>query len=355
MEDLKAARAASAWPRDLAAFLAARPDARLLEGGAQALAALVPRFTAATAIVPGGAASVIERGTYARSRWAGEFLASTPGRISLRFAPGGEARLAHTPADPERGLPEALCLFDPAGRIAHRVEIDAAADLALLAGLLSETPASAEPRPEVRGETADLPAIRRALAGWADFGITEHLDTLLPDGGRARRVCLPRLERAARRIDLAGIAPLLGQLARRGRPFRRVFARRGCLRIQEGPIDPPRAEGSRLFLRSGNGLIALDLAALASAWVTWIGRGREASPALEFYDTEGCAAVFLASTEPDPCRDTVWQCTLHALPDARPSTTAAFRHGLIRRLKPCSGPRLVGGRESASQAPPSSG
>ena len=314
---------------DIATLLAARPDARLLDAGADTLALLLPQFEGVAAATIGRAACAFQFGAYARPRLAGGRFASPPGRIALRLAPGRGERIVHVPGDGA----ETLRLVDAGGRLAHRARIAAPADRARLMAFLKEIPERARPValsvPPVA--VASLPAIRRAREEWAEAETAAHADDWLLDGGRTRRTCLPHLKSEARRIDPRAIGPFVAHLARTRRPFRCVVARPGCLQLQDGPLDGFRHQGGRLFLRARRGVVMLDLAGIAGAWVTRIGRGRERAHALEFYDADGCAAAaFLPPGEPDPCRNTVWEILLASLPRAPAAATPATGRRVAR-------------------------
>ncbi|PZQ48401.1 MAG: hypothetical protein DI556_14765 [Rhodovulum sulfidophilum] len=314
---------------DLATLVATRPDARLLDAGAEELALLLPQFARATASTVGGAALLSEGGGYAQPRMAGARLASPAGRVALRLSAGRGERLAYTAADPARGAPAALHLFDPAGRTTHRAEIAAPEDLLLLAALVAQIPTGAGEIPVVP-DTAPaviphLPTIRHARAHWPRAELARHIDDLVLDGGRSRRACLPHVgPGAARRIEPRVLDHVLDLLARRRFTFRRAVIRPGCLQSHEGVLDSLWPEGDLLVMTSARATMALDLERVADVWVTALGpAGGERATALELYDHDGAAiAAFLPATRGELGHAAAWDALLASLPAPRSAARA---------------------------------
>lgn len=280
----------------------AGPEVRQLAADAETLAMVLPVFGRAVATTIGPHALISETGSYAAAELAGQ--PSRPGtgsRIGLRLAAGRGERLFYIPADPARRRPATLHLIDPLGRIAHRTELAAPEDILMLSSMLPELdPGAPEPiAPEEEPpRVLSLPAIRQARAQWWFCSACRHQDDFLLDGGGQRRDCLPHLgANAARRVEPGILPSLLEHLSHSGLPFTRAVARLGCMHAMSEVVQETAQESRMTVLRSGSGLMAIDLNAVRQCWLTRWGHGVNGLVMLELYDAKGrCIGYFGADT-----------------------------------------------------------
>lgn len=286
--------------------LRARIGTQQLDLDLSGLALLGTLLDGAQVLTRNSGALIVGKRGYAGVQTAGSPFRGNRQRPVVRMAPATDLPVLLSAADGPR--PPCLSVTCGAGRIAHRVQLMTPADQAVAASVPAAGPADRpaalppladDPAPRA-ADVVRLDAIRAARQLWPLSKVSDHLDDLLADRGRARGRLLPLLgaSRALRvRHDL--IPSLLRFISRRGLSFSITVPTDASLSHSlTGRADHVDHTPALLSCRMTNGFFSLDLAELAQAWVSRYARaatGALSGAMLDLYGRDGrCMAVLHA-------------------------------------------------------------
>lgn len=251
-------------------------------------------------------ALVQARGGYGRFQTCGVPFRPSKRRIPIRVAEDGNHAIMRSASDAEARHPAAISVVGSDGRVGHRIQflsetdwmaascIEVAAELAELEPPSDDRATPTEPAANV----IELAAIRSARDRWSVADFSDHLDDLLLDRCADRMTNLRYIGKAcARRVNPAHLASFLDFLSDRKLAFSASVPAAGLIQTLSGRATAQRSAGSVVLCQTDRGMLSLNLASVASAWVTRPGGGdRLASALLELYDEKGrCLALLHAN------------------------------------------------------------
>ena len=222
-------------------------------------------------------------------------------RITLRLNPArlGSALIT----EPAAHVPPTLRFFDVDGNTAHATYLTELSDrLAFESIGLGRADPSFADAAGLDSYGPDAPA------SWstptpvrADDDQITQFDSILADGGVARRTELPGLSDAGfRRVDDRQVIAALEHAALLGMAMTTATCAPGCIQMRHDQLDGPREHRGQMVVASGRARAMINFGLVAESWITWSDGVWGRTGSIELYDRHGACSLVLTQTGPVP-------------------------------------------------------
>ncbi|MGW0863383.1 MULTISPECIES: hypothetical protein [Streptomyces] len=282
-----------------------RRSGRLIDARMPELARCLTLFRYVQAVTGGPVARIDQAGSYAVPSLRGDAFGVPPGKIALRIDSAGVAS-AVVARDEDT---VALRLLDARGRTVHQGRLLSEGDrlLAGLAGTVDAgSPAAAPPAP-----ASGAPA-------WENGDQLAQLDTILADGGVARRRSFHRYRGEHRPIDTGVVAAVLDHVCSVGLPIGVAVFAPAAMQACGGRVHvTDRTVGGRVFAAVADSSVEIDLARVRACHLVRSTAAHGPTSALELDDEDGrCVAVITQFGIVGEQVHGAWEHLTASLPDA---------------------------------------
>lgn len=309
----RCARLTGTHPPTLDALEQAGPVS-YLKADLETLALVGTQLAEALISTRNSAALISGRGGFAPYQDSARRFHASQNRVTFRVHP---TTPVHMTMSAGRAGPEAVVSVSNAqGDIGMRIEAGDGYDACVLGALDRGEKRALDPSSEESfgGNVISLGAVRSVKTHWSNSDAGQHLNEILDTTGRARASVLPYVGKGcAWRVQPQVLSSFVTFVTDRAIRHTRLVP--GCGFVQGDVFKSGQVQlQDDILLVSGSGAhFALDLAQIATAWVTRFGGVSH----LELFDHNDCAVAVLA---PDPNSDVrVWNDLLASLPMARPA------------------------------------
>ncbi|AXG81989.1 hypothetical protein [Streptomyces paludis] len=279
---------------------------RLIDPRMPELARCLTLFQYVQAVTGGPVARIDQAGNYAFPSLRGDAFAVHPGSIALRLDSGGVAS-AVVARDESSGT-VALHLYDAAGRTVHQGRLLSEGDR-LLAGLAGTVDA---------GAPAAGPAAAPEVPAWENGDQLAQLDTVLVDGGIARRAAFDRYRGEHRAIDAGVVPDVLDHVCSVGLPIGVAVFAPAAMQACGGRVHvTDRTIGGRVFAAVAESSVEIDLKGVRACHLVRSPAAHGPTSAIELDDEDGrCVAVITQFGMVGEEVHAAWEHLAASLPDA---------------------------------------
>ncbi|PRY76604.1 hypothetical protein CLV80_10868 [Yoonia maritima] len=257
-----------------------------------------------------GVALLTGRGGYAPYQTSAMPFRLSRNRINMRIAPDVPTNLLRS--KDTTNARQSLVLACAGGDISHRIETACDYDGRVINAIEAQNEICAAPQaPTIPGDVVPLAAVRNARDNWDQRETGHHLNDILLDGGVTRHTTLPYVGKSrAWPVAKQTLTSFVSFLCDRKIGHARLVPGSGFIQGDLATSGTAQMADKILLVSGDNSNFALDLAQIASVWVTRFGRLSQ----LEIYDEKSRAITILGA---DPAADiTYWNALLESLPPA---------------------------------------